>query len=140
MTTLHFGVIDQPYPRENRTTGEVAEILEAKYHIMEIFYRRYATKIGDQIDNSMMGALESLLMGQSVDPWGPAAQAIQQQFRDFISSREVESMGIPGTPTYAALMGYSRRRKHPHARGPRRPSFRDSGLYMGSFRVWVDGE
>lgn len=105
---------------------------------MEVFYRVHGRDVASAIEDSLGGAMESLLMGQQVDPWGSGMQAIQAAFKKFISTREAERVGIPGTPTHAALMGYSQRRKHPFARGPRRPSFRDTGLYMASFRAWVD--
>jgi hypothetical protein len=141
--TLHLGVLVQPYRSPNKkvtgvTTGDVAEWLEGRYRIMEAFYRVHRADVEKAIENSLGGAMESLLMGRAVDPWGSAMQTIQQEFRDFISSKEAESVGIPNTPTHAALMGYSHRRKHPYAREPRRPSFRDTGLYMASFRSWVD--
>jgi hypothetical protein len=141
--TLHLGVLVQPYRTPGKkaepvTTGDVAGWLEKRYRIMEAFYKVHESDVSKAIENSLDGALESLLMGRAVDPWGSAMQSIQQEFRDFISSKEAESVGIPNTPTYAALMGYSHRRKHPYARGPRRPSFRDTGMYMNSFRSWVD--
>ena len=34
---LHLGVIDVPYATEGTTTGDVAEILEAKYDVMGNF-------------------------------------------------------------------------------------------------------
>jgi hypothetical protein len=142
--TLHLGVLVQPYRSTGKnvralTTGDVAQFLEDKYDIMATFWRVRERKIGEAIENSFSGALESLVMGQRTDPWGPITQSIQSQFRDFISSKEAERVGIPGTPTKAALRGVNHRLKHPYASGnPRRPSFRDTGLYMTSFRAWAD--
>jgi len=141
--TLHLGVLVQPYRSRTAkagalTTADVAEFLESKYDLMGTFYRVHQDVVMGAVARSMEGALESLLMGRRVDTWGSATQVIQSEFRRFISSRQAESVGIPNTPTYAALMGFSHRRKHPYARGPRRPSFRDTGLYMASFRSWVD--
>ena len=141
--TLHLGVLVQPYRAPGKgvtalTTADVAGFLESKYGVMAAFYRVHQDIVMGAIARSMEGAVESLLMGRRVDTWGSATQVIQREFRQFISSREAERVGIPNTPTYAALMGHSHRRKHPYARGPRRPSFRDTGLYMASFRSWVD--
>jgi hypothetical protein len=151
--TLHLGILVQPYRAKSAkaaamTTGDVAEILEAKYGLMAAFYRVHETDVAQAIETSLEGALESLLMqtsrgvaafGQAVDPWGRGMQLIQQEFRDFINSKEAERVGIPGVPTKAALRGVSHRRKHPYAgRNPRRPSFRDTGLLVSSFRSWVD--
>lgn len=140
--TLHLGVLVQPYRSSSRqvravTTGDVAQWLENRYGIMGTFYKVHADDVfGPAIENSIEGSLESLLMGHAVDPWASAMTRIESRFRDFISSREVERVGIRGTPTKRALMGISSRLKR--GRGPRRPSFRDSGLYMNAFRAWVD--
>lgn len=160
--TLHLGVLVQPYAgdtftnhrnRSNKknkhwvantrgnamTTADVAEILEAKYGVMAAFATVHEQDIAKAIEGSLEGALESLLMGRAVDPWGSGMQQIQEEFRDFISSKEVENVGIPGTPTKAAIRGVNHRLKHPYRSGnPRRPSFRDTGMYMNSFRSWVD--
>lgn len=142
--TLHFGVLVQPYRATAKsagatTTGDVAEILEEKYGVMQAFYRVNQDIVSGAIAKSLEGATESLLMGRRVDPWGYATQLLQREFRHFISSKQAEQVGIPGTPTKAALRGVNHRFKHPYAkRNARRPSFRDTGLYMGSFRAWVD--
>lgn len=142
--TLHLGVLVQPYRSKSRkasalTTGDVAGFLEARYGLMAAFYRVHQTDVAKAIETSLGGAMEALMMGQRVDPWGRGMQAIQQEFRDFINSKEAERVGIPGTPTGAALRGVNHRLKHPYAsRNPRRPSFRDTGLLSSSFRAWVD--
>lgn len=142
--TLHLGVLVQPYRASSRrvgakNTGDVAAFLEARYGVMATFYRTHQAEIAQAIGQSLAGALESVRMGRVVDPWGSATQTIQQAFRDFINSREAERVGIPGTPTQAALRGVNHRLKHPYARrNARRPSFRDTGLYVASFRAWVD--
>lgn len=146
--TLHLGVLVQPYRAmqvaQGRrvsalTTADVARFLEARYDLMATFYRVRNKDVIGAIENSIHGSLESLLMGQRVDPWGNAMQSIQSAFKDFINSKQAETVGIPGTPTKAALRGVNHRYKHPYMkRNPRRPSFRDTGLYVGSFRAWVD--
>lgn len=138
--TLHLGVLVQAYRTQNaRTTADVAEILEAKYGVMEAFWRVHGQEGADALAESVVGALESLLMGQSVDPFASGAQKIETAFRDFISSGEAEHVGIPGTPTQAAQRGVNHRLKHPYRkRNPQRVSFRDSGLYLTSFRAWAD--
>lgn len=142
--TLHFGVLVQPYRTRTKkvtglTTGDVAGFLEEKYGLMAAFFRVHEKDVLKAIEGSLGGALEALLMKQRVDPWGRGMQTIEQKFRDFISSREAERVGIPGTPTLAALRGVNHRLKHPYAKkNPRRPSFRDTGLLMTSFKSWVD--
>lgn len=142
--TLHLGVLDIAYRVRSKkissiTTGDVAQILEDKYGIFAAYWRVHGNDGAKAIEQSLEGAMEALLMGRAVDPWGSAMQKIQSGFRDFISSREVERVGIPGTPTAAALAGVNHRLAHPYRKSnPRRPSFRDTGLYMASARMWVD--
>ncbi|OYV61587.1 MAG: hypothetical protein B7Z69_00550 [Actinobacteria bacterium 21-73-9] len=152
MSVLRLGVVDIPYVRrptavavnraakgsgEPATTGSVAQILEDRYHVMEVFYETHAEVIGDQIANSIAGAIETLNMGGTpADPFASAAEGLREQFHDFISSAAIEGLGIPGVPTKAALEGVNHRLKS--GRGLRRPSFRDTGLYQASFRAWTE--
>lgn len=158
---LHFGVIEQPYtsydagrkaadPKRRRakapvvkhaartvSTGQVAEWLEDRYHVMEVFYESDAGAM-PLLKQSLQDALEDVLMGAPVgaNPFLGATSEIQARFKQFISGRAMEMLGIPGVPTEAALMGVNHRLKR--RRGPRRPSFRDTGLYEASFQAWVD--
>jgi hypothetical protein len=53
--------------------------------------------------------------------------------------QEIESMGLRGVPTKAALKGINHRLRHPYRKSnPRRPSFVDTGLYVASFRAWME--
>lgn len=157
---LHLGVLVQPYrnwelaslktkagkTRQKRvqgairpvTTGDVAGFLEARYGLIQTFYRVRGPVIGKAMEKSLGGALESLMMGHAVDPWGDATQAIQADFKNWISSRAAEQAGMSGVPTQAALRGVNHRLRHPYRQSnPRRPSFRDTGLFMASFRSWM---
>ena len=140
MTTLHLGVVDVSYGgKKPKTTGDVAEILEEKYHVMAKFWQVHGD---DYIDDLVMGsvqALEASMTGRAVrTDVRTTLSKMQHGFRTFISSREVERVGITKVPTQAALRGVNHRRAHPYAkRNPRRPSFRDTGLYMASFRAWM---
>ena len=141
MTVLHLGVVVQPYAYKGRkgiTTFDVAQILEKKYGIMSVYWRVREKQNIAALEHSVAGAIESRFMGAPrVDPLAAACQQIQSGFKDFIASKQAETVGIPGTPTKAALMGINHRKKNPRT-GVRRPSFLDTGLYMASFRVWVD--
>lgn len=163
MPILHLGVIDIPYvdnsePKsrkksgrpgphkahvkkyKNLTTGDVAEILEDKYHVIEHFYENNEEKIAERLENSLAGALESILMGAplSISAFGMATSAIEDRFKDFLSLKELDALGYPGIPTLASLEGVSHRFKNPYAKRPPRPSFIDTGLYQASFKSWVD--
>jgi hypothetical protein len=148
--TLHLGVVDVPYaqpapgavghnkPPGSQTTGDVAEWLEAKYHVMEIFAELHKDDIDEALADSAAGALENLLMGSPVgaDAFGAGQSKIEDAFRKFIDTKEMERLGYPGVPTKAALKGVNHRLKR--KRGPSRPSFQDTGLYEANFAAWVD--
>lgn len=158
MPVLHLGVIELSYAdfdpatgkkRKGRkkkdrngslTTGDVAEILESKYHVMEIFFQEHEEEILGYISDAMVGALETALMGgpSNADPYAAANDKIKVAFQTFIESGEMERLGYPGVPTQAALDGVSHRFKHPYAKRPARPSFVDTGLYVNSFKAWLD--
>jgi hypothetical protein len=161
MPTLHLGVIDIPYgpqpqaPRKaskrpgkararkqsntSITTGDVASILEAKYHVMEIFYEEHQGDVTSDLVDSLEGTVQSLMMGApaSIDPFGSATSKIEDRMKKFLDDREMERLGYPGVPTMAALMGVSHRFANPYKRRAPRPSFIDTGLYQSSMKAWV---
>ena len=142
MTTLHLGVLDAAYTTGDKTTGDVAEILEDKYRIMGNFFDAHQGDIVSALEESIGDSLDNLLMG--APPGGNATAAaaadIETLFHRFISTGEMETGEfVEGVPTQAALKGVNHRLAHPYAKGnPRRPSFRDTGLYEASFKAWID--
>jgi hypothetical protein len=136
---LHLGVIDLPHPTSpHQTVGDVAEILEAKYHIMATFFAKNATQIIPMIEVAMRDAFEEALNGGSgVFNMSAAESGIETLFRAFISSQGLD--GTPGVPTRAALKGVSHRRQHPYVRRGPRPSFIDTGTFVAAFKVWTEG-
>lgn len=140
---LHLGVNDLPYATKDAiSTGSVAEILEAKYHIMEVFYELHQQEIADALTNGIQGSLETLLMSGKANPRdllnSSGTSQIVDLFHQFLLSGEVEKMGIPGVPTKAAIDRKSSRFKK--KRGPnKRPSFVDTGTYESSFQAWLEG-
>jgi hypothetical protein len=151
---LHLGVVDIPYaqaPKRHQrkagtggtqTTGDVAGWLENRYHVMEIFAEEKGDKIAAALEDSLAGALESAFMGaanmNNYDPTGKAMTDIEDAFKVFLSSQEIEKLGYPGVPTQAAQDGVNRRLKHPYQKRAARPSFIDTGLYQSSFKAWID--
>lgn len=123
-----------------KTTGDVAEILEAKYHVMQIFFNLHQDFIVGELEASLEGALQNLSLGapRSISISAEAESAIENQFRQFLALREMDGLGYPGVPTKASLRGVSHRFAHPYARRASRPSFIDTGLYQASFRAWMD--
>jgi hypothetical protein len=156
--TLHLGVADIPYAiaytptakklkagyrkfqpsyGKGKTTGDVAEILEAKYGIMQFFATTYMPDIVKAIEGSYAGAVKNILAGgPSVAPTAQAMSEIQSKFKTFLTMKVMD--GQPGVPTAAAQRGVSHRFLKPYARRSPRPSFIDTGLYQSSFRAWMD--
>ena len=121
-----------------QTTGEVAKILEDKYQVME----HYVQDAMPFIQNEMIKALEASIVNlnpglpvQST-PFNDSNDAIAQNFREFLDNSVIEHMGVPGVPTQAAKDGVQSRYKL--FKGPRRPSFVDSGTYQAYMKVWVE--
>lgn len=158
-TKLHLGVLELPYAdasykeigakgrgKKNKrksassvTTLEVAKFLEADYGIMAFFYERHGDFIADAMADSYEKVVEALSMGAppTIDPFGPAAQQIQSRFREMLMNRELDGQ-VAGVPTKAAQRGTSKRFKRASKKRPERPSFIDTGLYEGSFRIWKE--
>jgi len=169
--TLHLGVIDVPYsadratqakrvksldtkagrdkamrsgaPSNHQTTGGVAEILENRYHVMEVFAEETGLDlIAKSVERAIDNSIRDLFSGSPVHGTGasPAADAfaeIEEAFRIFIDQKEMDGLQ-PGVPTAAALAGVNHRLLHPYAKGnPPRPSFRDTGAYQASMKAWA---
>ena len=157
-TVLKLGVNDIPYsgaymPRAkkiragqrkfnkgyaaNMTTGDVAEILEAKYAVMQTFFTKREGQIAKALEDSVTNFLEAQLSGapSNLDVFGPATQDIHEMFDTFITMKEMD--GAPGVPTNASLLGVSHRFKDRRG-APGRPSFVDTGLYSSSFKAWME--
>lgn len=151
---INLGVVDLPYSHTANlgatrrgkhkgrarasTTGDVADILEAKYGVMGAFVDRHSSEIEDALAESVRGHLESLLMGGPVtgdvyDLTIAAGSEIEVMFQKFLDAKEMDGL-VNGVPTQASLDGISHRFKT--KRGPARPSFIDTGLYQSSFRCW----
>nr|WP_239509307.1 hypothetical protein [Citrobacter sp. CRE-46] len=69
--------MDIPYENENTTTGDVAEILEGKYHIMQTFFDRHGEEIAQLMSNDLAAGLENLLAG-APPPSDPFAESMSQ--------------------------------------------------------------
>ena len=121
-----------------QTTGEVAEILEDKYHVMEHYVHDSMPYIQRCLIESLEGSIVNLSIGLGVPatPFEGANDLIAQNFRDFLDRSVIETMGIPGVPTQAAKDGVNHRLKL--KKGNRRPSFIDTGLYQTSAKVWTE--
>lgn len=113
MPTLNVGVVDLPHGDDGLTTGDLAEILEAKYDLFRGFVEDNLDKIADQMADALDGALNNMLNGAAVpeNPYAEAMEWVGARFREFINSGEVERLGLIGVPTEAALKGVNHRLK-----------------------------
>lgn len=140
--TVHLGVLEAPYDDGKATTGEVAEKLEGKYHLMQTFADMFgADVIATAFAASARAAVEDMFSGAPVSGLSltlEATQSVETAFREFIDLEMFDGV-IPGVPTAAARKGVNHRRKNPNAKdNAQRPSFRDTGLLEASFKVWTD--
>lgn len=157
---LHLGVHDIPYVDAGATsTGEVAQILEDRYGVMDSFVFLHKEDITEAIAESTADAIEALIMDAPVliDPYGAASSKIGELFRDYLDNEEIVDApegdyGRGKVPTQAALDGVSSRfklgkqagvfvkgkRGRKKLKGKRRPSFIDTGLYEATFTAWFD--
>lgn len=141
VTKIHLGVTDIPYATKGHsiTTGAVAQILEDRYGLFSAFVAMHEKVIQHDIENALRGSLENMIVrgAPSKVPLATALSDIEELFRDAISMQSYD-FKLPGVPTQAALRGVNRRMKRPYVRRGPRPSFRDTGTLMNSFRAWVD--
>jgi hypothetical protein len=159
-----FGVNDIPYhyllhPQEKRvirwrlgkkpwqalpgtmSTGDIAEVLEKRYHIFETFVKLNGDLIKEAVGEALRGRLENALMGAPdpdpgkliPDMW---LSRIEERFKEFLDRRELDGQ-VAGVPTQAAQKGVNMRLAHPYRKGNSpRPSFISSGQYQANARVW----
>ena len=156
MTTLVLGVNDVPYtnvtPPERKkgekiksghqTTGDVAEILEDHYGVMQQFFEQNEAAIIKLMEESIQGSFETLMMSGFGSPNinAAATDAIDRMFQIWLDAEKATQLSAKyPVPTGAALAGVNHRKKHPYAKdNARRPSFIDTGLYQSSFRSLVE--
>jgi hypothetical protein len=171
--TLHLGVIDISYltvnssaelrqhrwlrkakpwehskwnPSSGQTTGSVAELLEAKYHIMQTFAEQlHPDVISTAVEEAVRGKVENLMMGAPGGEYDSPFERldlsrIEEAFRDSIDNREYDGV-LSGVPTQAAQRGINHRLKRPYSKqNLERPSFFDTGTYHASMRAWLSDE
>jgi hypothetical protein len=160
---LHMGFINTPYTQEamqrpatsakleerrvrNRgfsrtmTAQKVASILEGKYGIVETFQKIYDEEINNIIHEGFKEIAEKTILerkGQTrtslKNLMKPSTKQIEGMFKSFLRAEEMNGMA-PGVPTKASF-GKQRKRGRsikPHS------SFVRTGIYMSSFRAWID--
>lgn len=152
--TLHLGVIDVPHDNiskkakaSNKTTGDVAEILEGKYHLFRVFLETHEAEIVADLEAGLQSAADAILSGAPVnlDPFGEGTSSITARMKDFLAQGEMEKLGYPGVPVKASGKtpfrkgGINHRLKHPYSsKNSPRQSFIDTGQLQASMKAWVD--
>ena len=139
---LHFGVVDVAYSdpdaKGEATTGEVAEVLERKYHVMRVFVEDNQDRIGAWLAEALAAEVDNLVAGKPsanlhFDLTAAVNGKIEERFRDYLALGEWER--ISGQTTQAAAQGITSRKKS--GKGTPRPAFIDTGLYQAAFRAWL---
>ena len=110
-----LGVVDNiPYAHSKANSGEVAQYLENKYHIIQQFADKHLDKIVDMaLSDGNCEGINALFRQELID-------------------------GFTGIQTGAALKGVSHRLKS--KKGDRRPSFIDTGIYLQSFMAELNND
>ncbi len=138
---LHLGVEDYSYAKGGTTTGDVAEFLEDKFHVMEKFYNMNEEFIAKSIENSLVGELKSLMMGkpEGGDPFASAMNETENRFREYITAEE-HGILTKARQQGTEVTGSRFKRQYRKAKG-RKTTFVDTGNYRKSFKSWItDGE
>ncbi len=138
---LNVGVIDLPHPggeKSGLTTGDLAEILEGKYELYSGFVELHQEDIAAALVDSLDDALDTII-GAGVVPSNPLAAAEQKVttlLRTYFDNEEIAKLASQGVPTAAALKGVNHRLKL--SKGPRRPSFIDTGALRAASDCWTE--
>jgi hypothetical protein len=156
MPILNLGVVDVGYTEGDKatTTGDVASILEERYHIMRTFVELNEDFIEKCLIDAVAGALESIAQGRPVEGlnmrldtrldtrqlFGASInQRIEERFRDFLDAGEMNRYLPLSQQSQAAAQGINHRKKNPNT-GQARVPFVDTGLYQAASRVWMTGD
>jgi hypothetical protein len=164
MTIINLGVYDMPYaaqiarrpkvakpsgrrPRTRaaamagygtgKTTGDIAEIIESKYGLMQTFFNLERQMFVTSLEKAVKGAIHNIMLGQPtpIDLGAEAMEKIKARFKSNLSQRRYDGV-ISGVPTKAALAGVSHRFMKPYGKRGERPSFIDTGTLQSSFTAW----
>jgi hypothetical protein len=126
---------------EGKTTLEVAQELEDKYHIVEKFLEMEEDRINELAGDVITDAFEDIekFTRHKWKKRTKAMEGIESRFRANLVGRKYDGV-LSGVPTMAAIRGVSHLNQHPYAKRASRPSFIDTGMYMRSFRAWLEDD
>lgn len=151
---LALGVLDVAYSDAHgkkgaTTTGEVAEILEDRYGVMETFFEEKKQQIADALAEQLVKQIAQVSSGgpQPNDAFAGAEGQIDHMFRRFLDDEEMARIAGGLSEGEAARFrdfrgagsrGVSHRKKQPYSsKNEARAAFIDTGLYQLSFRAKV---
>lgn len=134
---LSLGVNDVAYSDPEAkgavTTGEVADFLEKKYHVMRVFVELHGADVANELGFAVAERMESILQGNpSQGGLNLPVDKIGLMFRKYLDAGEWEQTS--GQQIAAAKVGISHRMKGKKRKG-KRVAFIDTGLYQQSFEA-----
>jgi len=132
---LNLGVIDIPYRNaEGTSTGDVAEILEDKYQVMQRFFDMYDKDIVKDIEDGIAGAIENAFAGQkNPNLFAGSMSKTEKRFRNYLDKEE---HGIQLKKHKAPKAGA--RKKMQYKKVEHTTAFVSSGLFRLNFKAWIE--
>jgi hypothetical protein len=155
---FHMGFLNTPYTKQNiaapvaaaktvreqprrgftktMTAEDVANILESKYNILEIFSQIHGEEIMEMAHQSFTDVIVKTLTEyrkpasqRMVDYMKPKTREVEKMFRSFIRMGEMNSLSGMPTKSITGKGRISRRAG---------PAFIDTGIYLASFYCRAD--
>ncbi|HET8686810.1 MAG TPA: hypothetical protein VFM18_09110 [Methanosarcina sp.] len=130
---LNLGVQDTPYSNKpEETTGAIAEILEEKYNVMQIFFDLHEKDIAKDLEDGIAGALENAFAGGKVNLFAEAMGKTEDRFRKYLDYQE---HGISLKKMLAPKAGP--RHKMQYKKVEKTTAFISTGLYRLNMKAWI---
>lgn len=120
-----------------KNTADVAQELEEKYKVVEIYWEAIEEMVIEKLEDVYSDSIEEVLSMQKPPKkllGDEYTGLLETGFRNYLDKEE------HGIKTAAAARGVSHLLPHPYSKNnPKpRPSFIDTGLYRSTFRAWIE--
>ena len=142
---IYLGVEQKPeWGNSQWDTEQVANHLEESYDLFSAYVDNKKEKIANHLSSGIEQAIANIVAGKPYKrELNNSVAVIGKDLKNFINTKEAENLLAPGkgkypVPSQAALDGKSKKRSKPYAKGARRPTFVDSGIFVGSIKSWVE--
>jgi hypothetical protein len=140
---LNLGMIEaeKPYADGGKTVGDVAQILEDKFDVMQIFADQNEEMIARSLEAVFAGAVESAIAGkyEELNVLGEKNYTmygnIIERFHEFIDRQEHGILLKKQTEKTAKA---GARFKRQYRKVSNSLAFYETGAYEGHFGAWVD--